>query len=244
MLSLRRMKKNLSITICPSLDIWKDFIDTFAFWAITWGGDSKILLKQLHCIYQNWCARIFQISVTLRKFSRNEMCISSHITMYIKLLHLMDHAQNYIFTNDASSSSSFDDTHIGIMHMNHSYDFFHFFWVLHDRSLHSCPSLHVGRIMPVTKLLMHLYVYEETPVPFFNFPYFRIRITIMLLSKNYYPALIRDNFTYQHQCLSYQKMRKTLKMTETSKKLFVNCYFHKIVENYFFQVATSKFHDF
>ena len=37
MLSLRRMKKNLSITICPSLDIWKDFIDTFAFWAITWG---------------------------------------------------------------------------------------------------------------------------------------------------------------------------------------------------------------
>ena len=120
-------EKDLSITICPSLDIWKDFIDTFAFWAITWGGDSKILLKQLHCIYQNWCARIFQISVTLRKFSRNEMCISSHITMYIKLLHLMDHAQNYIFTNDASWSS-FDDTHIGIMHMNHSYNFFNF-WV-------------------------------------------------------------------------------------------------------------------
>ena len=107
--------------------------------------------------------------------------------------------------------------------------------------------------MPVTscrtnnarhKLLILLYVYEETPVPFFNFPYFRIRITIMLLSKNYFPALIRDNFTYQHQCLAYQKMRKTLKMTETSKKLFVNCYFHKTVENDFFQVATSKFHDF
>ena len=93
--------------------------------------------------------------------------------------------------------------------------------------------------MPVTscrtnnarhKLLILLYVYEETPVPFFNFPYFRIRITIMLLGKNYFPSLIRDNFTYQHQFLAYRKMRKTLKMTDTSKKTFANCYFPKIVE--------------
>ena len=88
-------------------------------------GTSKA--AALHLSKLMLYARIFQISVTLRKFSRNEMCISSHITMYIKLLHLMDHAQNYIFTNDASWSS-FDDTHIGIMHMNHSYNFFNF-WV-------------------------------------------------------------------------------------------------------------------
>ena len=38
--------------------------------------------------------------------------------------------------------------------------FFSLFWILHDRSLHSCPSLHVGRIMPVTNF-WYFYTYTK-----------------------------------------------------------------------------------
>ena len=38
--------------------------------------------------------------------------------------------------------------------------FFSLFWILHDRSLHSCPSLHVGRIMPVTNF-WYIYTYMK-----------------------------------------------------------------------------------
>ena len=102
------------------------------------------------------------------------------------------------------------------------------------RLAESCPPLNVGRIMPIINI-WYIDTYKsndacKTPVRIFNFPYFWVGITIMILRKYYFPALIRVNFTYKHQFLAYRKMRKTLKMTDTSKKIFVNCYFHKIVE--------------
>ena len=95
---------NLFITICPSLDIWWDFIDTFAFWAITRGAKGLQAALHLSKLMLRLCARIFQISVILRKFWRNENVHQP--VLHVHQITRSTTAQNYIFTNDASSLSA------------------------------------------------------------------------------------------------------------------------------------------
>ena len=126
------------------------------------GNHLRGLLKQLHCIYQNWW---------YVRANFPDKCDIAQVFKKWNVHQLAYYDVHQITTPDGSCSKlHFHEWCIIIIfwwytYWNNAYksqlQFFQFF-ELHYGSLHSCLSLHVGRIMPISKFFPRIFEYSHS----------------------------------------------------------------------------------